>query len=397
MPPSLPRRSSLGWAVFAQRPARRGVGRSVLWLALLVVLLLAGPAARYARATSLLLGLAGTSPAWAPLVESDFAVESLDLPADVSGASSIRARIYRPVHLIGRPRGLVLAHGVHWLGIDEPRLVGLARAFARAGLVVLTPELAPLADYRVDSEGNLDALRASVHWLSRDPSLAPGGVGLLGVSFAGGLALRVASEPDVVEELAFVASIGGHHDMPRVARFFVTDRIPTPTGEIDWQAHDYGLAVLVYNAPERFVSKDDAPILRRAVRAFLHENYREAEQESLALSPEGRALFERVSHRDRLALAATVLRELPSMAKTMEAASPAGRLGSVRIPVFLLHGAHDNVVPPSESLFSAREAQASKSVHVLVSNKIGHAEMGKDEDKLEELRLLHFMAELLGA
>jgi len=393
-----PRRSSFGWALLTAPRARRGAAvRWLAWIGVILVLALALPAVRYARATALLLGLSGTSPGWAPLVESDFSIESLELPAEVSGGSSIRARVYRPASAFGRPRGLVLAHGVHWLGIDEPRLVGLARAFARAGLVVLTPELGPLADYRVDSEGNLDTLRASVHWLAREPNLAPGGVGLLGVSFAGGLALRVASEAPVSDELAFVGSIGGHHDMPRVARFFVTDRIATPDGEIEWQAHDYGLAVLVYNAPERFVSAEDAPILRRAVRAFLHENYREAEQAALALSPAGRGVFERVSRRDRLALAATVLRELPSMAATMQVASPAGRLASVRVPVFLLHGAHDNVVPPSESLFSAREAKNSRSVHVLVSNKIGHAEMGKQESKLEELRLLHFMAELLGA
>ena len=31
----------------------------------------------------------------------------------------------------GKHRGLVLAHGVHYLGLDEPRLVNLAKAFAK--------------------------------------------------------------------------------------------------------------------------------------------------------------------------------------------------------------------------------------------------------------------------
>ncbi|MBI2392481.1 MAG: hypothetical protein HYV09_23050, partial [Deltaproteobacteria bacterium] len=338
--------------------------------------------ARYARATALLLGLSGTEASWATLVTTDFAVETAEIAGEVSGAQgTVRARVYRPIGVIERPRGMVLAHGVHWLGIDEPRLVGLARAFARAGVTVVTPELAPLADYRVDAEGNLDALRASVRWLARDPGVKAGGVGLVGVSFAGGLAQRVAAEPAVADDLAFVASIGGHHDMPRVARFFVTDRVATPEGDVDWRAHDYGLAVLVYNAPERFVPAEDAPQLRVAVRAFLRESYRQAELESLALSPPARAVFDRILHRDRMALAATVLRELPSMAKTMQAASPAGRLASVRVPLFLLHGAHDDVVPPSESRFSAAEATGSRAVHLLVSSKIGHAELGKDESR----------------
>lgn len=378
---------------------RSALLRIVVLLATIgVVSALAVTGTRYARATALLLGLSGGEASWAPLVTHEFAVETLEIAGEVSGAGgTVRARVYLPIGGVERPRGMVLAHGVHWLGIDEPRLVGLARAFARAGVTVVTPELAPLADYRVDAEGNLDALRASVRWLARDPSVKGGGVGLLGVSFAGGLALRVAAEPAVADDLAFAASIGGHHDMPRVARFFVTDRVQTPEGDIEWRAHDYGLAVLVYNAPERFVPADDAAQLRVAVRAFLRESYRQAELESLALSPAAREVFDRIMHRDRMALAATVLRELPSMAKPMQAASPAGRLASVRVPLFLLHGAHDDVVPPSESRFSAAEATASRDVHLLVSNKIGHAELGKDESRFDELRLVHFMAELLGS
>src|SRR5439155_24316016 len=110
----------------------------------------------------------------------------------------------------------------------EPRLIALAGSFARAGTIVLTPELAPLADYRVDDPRNLEILRASVRMLAKREGIAPGGVGLVGVSFSGGLSLRVATEPDVARNLAFVVSIGGHDDLLRVARFFATDEAQTP-------------------------------------------------------------------------------------------------------------------------------------------------------------------------
>lgn len=362
---------------------------------LALVTILAAPAERHLRAASLLLGLSGAEPSWSSLVTSDFSVESVEVPAEVTStkAPSIRARVYRPIGNLMPSRGLVLAHGVHWLGIDEPRLIALARAFARSGVTVLTPELGPLADYRIDDEGNLDALRVSVRWLARDPGVRSGGVGLLGVSFAGGLSLRVASEPALAADLAYVASIGGHHDMARVAKYFVTDRIDTVHGEMAWKAHDYGLAVLVYNEPERFVSKDDAPHLRAAVRAYLRETYPAAESAALAMSPEGREVFDRIAHRDRMALTATVLRELPSMTETMRAASPVGRMNQIHVPVFLLHGAHDDVVPPSESEFSA--AEVTGEVHLLITSKIGHAELGKDDNHFDEIRLVRFMAGLL--
>ncbi|MGZ6068482.1 MAG: CocE/NonD family hydrolase [Polyangiales bacterium] len=398
LPPQ--RRTTLGWSVRASlAPGKWGVPRVLAMALAALVLVLATPAERNARAAALLLRLAGDAPSWTSVVTNDFSIESLEIPSEVDGKTSkprdVRARLYRAKGSLRAPRGLVLVHGVHFLGIDEPRLVSLARNFAQAGVTVLTPELEALADYRVDDPSNLDALRASVRWLARDPGVRSGGVGLLGVSFAGGLSLRVASEPGLTPDLAFVASIGGHNDMARVAKFFVTDKVATPEGEIEWKAHDYGLAVLVYNAPERFVSKDDAPLLRAAVRAFLHESYGEAAQIALQMSPQGAELYDRIAHRDRHALAEAVLRELPSMKPTMDAASPAATMGSIRVPVYILHGAHDDVVPPSESRWSGLEATGSPEVKVLVSARIGHAEMGKEPAVMESVKLVSWMASLL--
>jgi dienelactone hydrolase len=398
------RRSSIGWAIVRASatqlaPERWSLRRVVVLVVALALMVVAKPMEKNLRAAALLLRLAGDAPSWTAAVTNDFSVESLEIPSDVDTKAevphTVRARVYRPKGLLRAPRGLVLVHGVHFLGIDEPRLVSLARNFAQAGVTVLTPELDALADYRVDDPSNLDALRASVRWLARDPQVRAGGVGLLGVSFAGGLSLRVASEAALAPDLAFVASIGGHNDMARVAKFFVTDKVAAPEGEIDWKAHDYGLAVLVYNAPQRFVSKEDAPLLRAAVRAFLHESYGEASQIALSMSPEGAKVYEHIAHRDRHALAEAVLRELPAMKPTMDAASPAATMSSIHVPVYILHGAHDDVVPPSESRWSGLEATGSPDVRVLVSARIGHAEMGKDPAVMESVRLVGWMASLL--
>lgn len=65
-----------------------------------------------------------------------------------TGAGVVRGRLYLP---IGHPDvpGLVVLHGVHHLGIDEPRLESFATAMAGCGLRVLTPELPGIKDYHV--------------------------------------------------------------------------------------------------------------------------------------------------------------------------------------------------------------------------------------------------------
>jgi hypothetical protein len=66
----------------------------------------------------------------------------------VNGA--ISARLYVSVGVSHAP-GMVVAHGIHHLGMDEPRLASFARAVAGEGYAVLTPQITSLADYRVDS------------------------------------------------------------------------------------------------------------------------------------------------------------------------------------------------------------------------------------------------------
>ena len=57
-------------------------------------------------------------------------------------------RLYVPGSVV-HPPGIVLLHGVHWLGIDEPRLVTFARALSASGVTVFTPPVKELADFRI--------------------------------------------------------------------------------------------------------------------------------------------------------------------------------------------------------------------------------------------------------
>src|SRR5262249_25587561 len=103
----------------------------------------------------------------------------------------LKFRLYIPQD-VPHPGGVLLLHGIHRAGIAEPRLINFARTLASAGIEVMTPELEDLADYRVtprtvDTIGNAAVVLATKMDLPR--------VGILGLSFAGGLALLTATKP----------------------------------------------------------------------------------------------------------------------------------------------------------------------------------------------------------
>lgn len=342
--------------------------------------------ARYVRAARFLERLA-SAPAAAPSVTT----QDLTIPGE---NGPIRARLYVRAD---QPRGagIVVGHGVHYQGIDEHRLVPFARALAESGLTVLTPELADLADYRITSSG-VGVLRSAVRYLASDREHVLGDrVGLLGFSFAGGLSLVAAEDPETAQHLSFVTSVGGHHDLRRVLRFLIHNEIETPSGVVSMKAHEYGLVVLVYGNLEQFVPAADMPAMRGAFKAWLQEDRDRARAfASRRTTPEAERLWQWLEAGELQRLAPQLDALLAAQNNELIALSSSGHLAALNVPVYLLHGAHDSVIPPSET--DAANLELGSAEHLaLVSPLLEHVEVSHDAGLGDEIALVSFMARLL--
>ena len=191
------------------------------------------------RATAILLEIGGAStPAIADVDTNPVAEEVITFPSlTPTQARSSSGRLYHPIG-IAHPSPVVVIHGVHHLGMNEPRLMRFAHALASHGYLVLTPQVDELADYSI-TKNSAVVIGDSVHELVRR-SGAPK-VGLLGLSFAGGMALIAASDPAVGQQLSAVIAIGAHDDLRRVLDFYETDEARAPDGTVlHMKAHEYG-------------------------------------------------------------------------------------------------------------------------------------------------------------
>jgi pimeloyl-ACP methyl ester carboxylesterase len=362
---------------------------ALLAIAAIAALALWRPAAEHVRAASLLARFGDASDA--KQRASAIVTEEL-FPIPRPNDPSIRARLYLPR---GAPRGaIVLVPGVHHLGIDEPRLVRFARAVSASGVTVLTPEIGALLDYRIEG-ASADEIGEAARALHRRAG-AP--VGVMGMSFAGGLALLAASDPRFAPDIAFVVAVGAHDDLARVARFFATNAIARPDGSIaHLAAHPYGPLVLVYDHLEDFFPSADLPAAKDALRLWLWEDNAAARARLAALPEASRAKLGALFDGDIARIAPELLAEIDAHVDTMRAASPRGRLANLRTPVFLLHGAGDAVIPASETLWLARDVPAGLVRDVLVSPALVHVELEGEPGVREKWALVHFMAEVLDA
>ena len=132
-------------------------------------------------------------------------------------AGDIPARLYKPD---GRfRRTVLLMPGVHRDGINESRLVGLAEDLAATGYNVLTVAAPDLQKFKITPQVT-DVIEDAIQWTSEQPQFRTDGkIGVLGISFTGGLSIVAAGRESIRDRVAFVMSFGGHGDLARAMHY----------------------------------------------------------------------------------------------------------------------------------------------------------------------------------
>jgi dienelactone hydrolase len=273
---------------------------------------------------------------------------------------------------------------------------------AASGVAVVTPVIPDLSQFII-TPALTDAIEGAALWLAADKRLAPDGrIGMMGISFAGGLSLVAAGRPSLEGRVAYVFSFGGHDDLPRVLRYLCT-------GVVDGTVrtpHDYGLAILLLEVTDRLVPANQVGTLRDAVRRYLQASYIDridtirAEREFAALRELAQALPEpsatllrHVNNRDVALLGAYLLPHIAFYGNA--AALSASRSPKPTAPVFLLHGRGDNVIPADESQRVADDVRRSVPLRVLLTDLVSHAEADQPAHVWEVLQLAAFWGDLL--
>ena len=378
---------------YAQLRTNVGAHRLAWLIALCCVLLstvLLWPVLKLHLQAIALFKMVSGDPLSAPLraVMEPYREETLLLQ---TAAGPVKARLYTPVRHPHAP-GLVVFHGIHYLGMNEPRLMGFARAMSACGLQVLTPELPDIKDYRV-SEGSIAVIGESAKWFAERQGRP---VAVMGLSFSGGLSLVAAANPDFRPSMKLVFAVGSQGSMGRVASYYRTGQAVRPDGSIELlPAHEYGPLVLEYEHVEEFVPRTDVNAIRGVLRTHLYEDKAAEVSAMQALSPRQQAeaaeLMDANSDAVRTMLKTSELRHR----KELAGLSPEAELGKLTVPVYLLHGEADNIIPAAEMLWIASELRATTLKAGLVSPVLSHIDMQKAPSVWDEWKLVHFMASVL--
>jgi pimeloyl-ACP methyl ester carboxylesterase len=279
------------------------------------------------------------------------------------------ALMYQPAKLSPK-KALVLAPGISELGCYHPRLIALSRFLASQGLLVVTPDIEEFRTFQISAEP-IDQL---LIWYKEAETLYGANqareTGLAGVSYSGTLALIAAANPDIRDRVAFVASIGAYYNLIRCTEQWLSTDSSTdfePATEY-YPDKFYARWIIMLAALDMLPAVQDRLFLKDALLNLLLQ--KEVSQPAHGLTFEGERWYKLATSKKTpsdLQLAGAIEKYLaPRLYRQLD---PESALHELRCPVFLIHGAYDDLIPPEESMKLHERLAGS---HLLISPFLTH-------------------------
>ncbi len=306
------------------------------------------------------------------------------------GFDRVPATLFRPPGARGGLPGWVVLHGITRPGRAHPSLLRFCRALTSTGAAVLLPEIPEWRELELAPDRAVPTIRAAILALDARPETETGRTGVVGFSFGAPQVLIAARDPDLRGHLSTVVGFGGYCHLRATLRFQFTGEFedgretrflrPDPYGR--WvvganyltkipglgEAGDVAAALhsLASAAGERRIESWDP--LYDPVKADLRKG----------IDPRRRELFDLFApmadaEPDREASLELVEGLCSAAEATDPYLDPARWLHEVQVPVHLIHGREDHLIPFTETL-RLQEALPAAPTRATITGLFAHSE-----------------------
>ena len=241
--------------------------------------------------------------------------------------------------------GILLFLGVNPAGRDDPRVVGLASGFARAGIVVMIPWSDTMTQRRIAPE-EIDNLVRAFQYLRTLDVVDPDRVGMGGFCVGASLSAVAAQDPRIRDDVRFVNFFGGYFDARDLVISVVSSTRFGDGQQESWSPDRLSAQVVSLHLVEGVPDVDERALLNRVC---IEKSAVLDEPVFAALSPDAKVVYELLSGPD-LAQAKMLVESLPQSAlATLEAISPITNIQNLKARVLIMHDREDDLVPSEES------------------------------------------------
>jgi pimeloyl-ACP methyl ester carboxylesterase len=284
--------------------------------------------------------------------------------------------------LVARPAGegpwpaIFLVNGTVREGRKLPEVRNLAEGFARAGYLVVVPDLPGLTEDKITPDTARETVEVARE-VSARPDVEDREVALVGVSTGATLALLAAEKASLEGRVSVVAGIAPYSDIRTVVNVATTGHYRRSDGElIRYEADSFLPYVIAHSLVAALPPGEDRRTLSGELASIDREDpdplsgLRARRRDDLG--PGARSVVELLANRKPERFAA-LYADLPDDVRhDLQKLSPLAGKGKIRVPVELATGPHDKYFPPSQSYALERVAPQRR---VTVTEVLDHAKL----------------------
>jgi dienelactone hydrolase len=320
------------------------------------------------------------------LVGDEPVIEEVLLDAPDADGGVVAADVYRPAG--GEDRGaVVMAVGAADRIRDHPAIVRMSKSIARAGIVVVVPEMEYPIRERDSVPGNVRELTrafssnvagmvAAIEWARDQEYVDRDKVGVVGFSAGGGIALMATADERLAGDVDFVVTMGTYYDMVDLIGSITTGSV-TYRGETEEWEPRLNAVRLMYGSIISFMPERED---RRILTALYVDEDPAAASEVPLLSDKGRELHQAFASGNRERLEVLWREIAPDDVATLEAISPSSYLAALDADLYILSDRTDDYIPHVESLRLRDEATDNGAeVHYVEFRAFNHVEPEVDD------------------
>jgi pimeloyl-ACP methyl ester carboxylesterase len=293
-----------------------------------------------------------------------------------------QARVAGNPSLVVRPAGerpwpaIFLVNGAVREGRKLPEVRNLAEGFARAGYLVVVPDLPGLTEARITPQ-TADATTQVAREISGRPDVEDGKVALVGVSTGATLALLAAEDPALRGKVSLVAGVAPYSNIKTVLSLATTGHYRRPGGElVRYEADSFLSYVVARSLVAALPPGEDkltlAAELERVGRESPDPLSGFSSRRTDDLGQGAKSVVRLLANRNPERFAALYANLPDDVRHDLEELSPLAGTERIRVPVELVTGPRDKYFPPSQSYALERVAPQRR---VTVTGALDHAEL----------------------
>jgi len=268
-------------------------------------------------------------------------------------------RILTPQNYTGRV--VIIFPGASPIGENHPKMLMLGQILARNGFKVYIPRIPPLKNLDITII-NVQWFTCFYKWIINLERVNPQQILMTGISYGGGLMLRMLKEINgSIPPPKSILTFGTFSDVQTLLQYFLTGNLSVNGKQIHIPPNKWGLVVLFQNYLKNLKTNWDSSTLQKVIQLTIEDNSDECEIQIAKLPNFQKDIFNSIisgkATHEVKKLAQAIFKNEEESLKIL---SPKYWSTEISGKVFILHGAHDSMVPFTESVQLAEYLQNSE-------------------------------------